>query len=120
LKSSTNEKWLGEYSHQPFGTLHSGSAFGAPNSVYATSLACSSLRPDLLAVPLRDIIQPANIAYSETLYEIQKDLMNFYLSSYKLGDKTKELKKLVPNNKSGYIFNALEFTSANPQKKKNT
>jgi hypothetical protein len=37
------------------------------NSVYAARFT----RPYLLAVPLRDIIQPANIAYTGTLDEIK-------------------------------------------------
>ena len=38
---------------QPFGTLRSGSACGAPNTEYAVSLGCTSLHPYLPAVALR-------------------------------------------------------------------
>lgn len=34
--------------------------------------------------------------------------MKFYLSSYRLGEKTEELKKLVPAGRIGYIPNALD------------
>tara|TARA_Y100000310_G_scaffold39318_1_gene36913 strand:- start:240 stop:854 length:615 start_codon:yes stop_codon:yes gene_type:complete len=38
--------------------------------------------------------------------------MRFYLSSYKLGNKTNELKKLIPkNNKTAYIPNALDYST---------
>ena len=38
--------------------------------------------------------------------------MRFYLSSYKLGNKTDELKKLIPkNNKTAYIPNALDYSN---------
>jgi dipeptidase E len=39
--------------------------------------------------------------------------MKFYLSSYKLGDKTNELKELIANKnkKTAYISNALDFSS---------
>ena len=37
-------------SRQPFGTLHSGSALGAPNTEYAVSLGCTSLHPYLLVM----------------------------------------------------------------------
>ncbi len=43
--------------------------------------------------------------------------MKFYLSSYGLGDKTEELKNLVPNGKIGYIPNARDFTGADPERK---
>lgn len=35
--------------------------------------------------------------------------MKFYISSYRLGNKTNEFKKMVPNGKVGYISNALNF-----------
>jgi dipeptidase E len=35
--------------------------------------------------------------------------MKFYISSYRLGNKTDEYKKMVPNGKVGYISNALDF-----------
>jgi dipeptidase E len=46
--------------------------------------------------------------------------MKFYLSSYKLGNKVEKLKKLMPvsNKKLGYIPNALDFSSADPERKK--
>jgi dipeptidase E len=46
--------------------------------------------------------------------------MKFYLSSYKLGNETAKLKELVPanNRKIGYIANALDFSGANPEKRK--
>lgn len=46
--------------------------------------------------------------------------MKFYLSSYKLGNETAKLKELVPanNRKIGYIPNALDFSGANPEKRK--
>lgn len=41
-----------------------------------------------------------------------------YLSSYELGNETDKLKKMIPsNNKLGYIFNALDFTGADPERK---
>lgn len=44
--------------------------------------------------------------------------MKFYLSSYQFGDKTEELRRLVPNHKIGYIPNALDFSSADPVRRK--
>lgn len=45
--------------------------------------------------------------------------MKFYLSSYKLGTKTDQFKELMPSRKKvGYIPNALDFTTADPQRKK--
>jgi dipeptidase E len=41
--------------------------------------------------------------------------MKFYLSSYELGNKTEELKNLVPNGKIAYIGNARDFTAADPE-----
>ena len=38
--------------------------------------------------------------------------MKFYISSYKLGNKAEQLKKLVPHGNIGYIPNALDFTNA--------
>ena len=40
--------------------------------------------------------------------------MRFYLSSYRLGNETEALKRLIPNGKIGYIPNALDFTGADP------
>ena len=45
--------------------------------------------------------------------------MKFYLSSYKLGNKTGQLKKLVPYGKIGYIPNALDFSNADLVRRKN-
>ena len=40
------------------------------------------------------------------------------LSSYELGEETDQLRKMVPVNKRlGYIFNALDFTGADPDRK---
>src|SRR3989344_834653 len=45
--------------------------------------------------------------------------MRFYLSSYKLGNEHEKLLVLFSNNKSvGYIPNALDFTQADPQRRK--
>lgn len=44
--------------------------------------------------------------------------MKFYLSSYKLGNKTDKLKQLVPHNTIGYIPNARDFSSADPDRRK--
>ena len=47
--------------------------------------------------------------------------MRFYLSSYKLGNETERLKKLIPRGRIGYIPNALDFTgayNADPQRMK--
>lgn len=45
--------------------------------------------------------------------------MKFYLSSYGLGDKAKEIIRLMPDKKKiGYIANALDFTKANAEKRK--
>jgi len=43
--------------------------------------------------------------------------MKFYLSSYKLGDETKKLKQLAPSDKIGYIPSALDFSSADPERR---
>jgi dipeptidase E len=44
--------------------------------------------------------------------------MKMYLSSYELGNETSRLSKMIPsNNKVGYIFNALDFTGADPERK---
>lgn len=44
--------------------------------------------------------------------------MKMYLSSYELGNETEKLKGMVPDNKKlGYIFNALDFTGADPERK---
>ncbi|MBP9749298.1 MAG: Type 1 glutamine amidotransferase-like domain-containing protein [Candidatus Pacebacteria bacterium] len=44
--------------------------------------------------------------------------MKMYLSSYELGNETGKLRNMVPgNNKVGYIFNALDFTGADPERK---
>lgn len=44
--------------------------------------------------------------------------MRFYLSSYKLGSETRRLKSLIPNGKIGYIPNALDFSYADPERRK--
>jgi len=44
--------------------------------------------------------------------------MKFYLSSYRLGNEIEKLKKLVPNKKIGYIPNALDFSDADLDRKK--
>lgn len=45
--------------------------------------------------------------------------MRFYLSSYKLGNEPEKLLELFSNNKSvGYIPNALDFTRADPQRRR--
>ncbi len=42
--------------------------------------------------------------------------MKYYLSSYKFGDKTNTLKKLISkNNKLGHIHNACDFVGRNPE-----
>lgn len=43
--------------------------------------------------------------------------MKYYLSSYELGNETEKLKTLVPKGKIGYIPNARDFTSADPERK---
>lgn len=44
--------------------------------------------------------------------------MKLYLSSYKLGDRVEELKGMFSENKNvGYIFNALDFSSADPERR---
>jgi dipeptidase E len=45
--------------------------------------------------------------------------MKFYLSSYKLGNETQKLTELInkTSGKFGYIPNALDFTSADPNRK---
>ncbi|MBI2850584.1 MAG: Type 1 glutamine amidotransferase-like domain-containing protein [Chloroflexi bacterium] len=40
--------------------------------------------------------------------------MKFYLSSYRLGDETERLKKLVPKGRIGYIPNALDVSTYDP------
>jgi dipeptidase E len=45
--------------------------------------------------------------------------MKFYLSSYKIGDQPEKLMALFSNNKKiGYIPNALDFTKADPERRK--
>ena len=46
--------------------------------------------------------------------------MKFYLSSYKLGNKTNKLKQLIPKEKRqiGYIPNALDFSNIDPERRK--
>lgn len=44
--------------------------------------------------------------------------MKFYLSSYKIGNKSEKLRTMIPNKKIGYVPNALDFSSANPERKK--
>jgi dipeptidase E len=43
--------------------------------------------------------------------------MKFYLSSYKIGNETEKLKKLVLKGKIGYIPNALDFSWADPKRR---
>lgn len=43
--------------------------------------------------------------------------MKFYLSSYELGNETEKLKNLVSKGKIGYIPNARDFTSADPERR---
>lgn len=43
--------------------------------------------------------------------------MKFYLSSYEIGNETEKLKQLVPKGKIGYIPNARDFTSADPERR---
>ncbi|MEE9428001.1 MAG: Type 1 glutamine amidotransferase-like domain-containing protein [Paracoccaceae bacterium] len=44
--------------------------------------------------------------------------MKMYLSSYELGNETEALRSMVPsNNKLGYIFNSLDFTGADAERK---
>lgn len=45
--------------------------------------------------------------------------MKFYLSSYRIGDNPGKLSELFSNNRTvGYIPNALDFTTADPRRKK--
>ncbi len=46
--------------------------------------------------------------------------MKYYLSSYKLGNETEKLKQLVKqtSGKFGYVPNALDFTKAEPERRK--
>lgn len=44
--------------------------------------------------------------------------MKLYLSSYQLGNETDKLKKMMPSKKIGYIPNARDFTTADPERKK--
>lgn len=44
--------------------------------------------------------------------------MRLYLSSYKLGSETRRLKSLIPNGKIGYIPNALDFSYADPERRR--
>ena len=43
--------------------------------------------------------------------------MKFYLSSYELGNKTEELRKLASKGKIGYIPNARDFAGADPERR---
>ena len=45
-------------------------------------------------------------------------LVHYYLSSYKLGNARKVLKRLCPYGKIAYIPNALDFTGADPDRRK--
>lgn len=40
--------------------------------------------------------------------------MKYYLSSFEIGSKQEDLKRLIPNGKVGYIPNARDFTGADP------
>jgi dipeptidase E len=45
--------------------------------------------------------------------------MKFYLSSYKLGEEVDQFKEMMPPGKKlGYIPNALDYSGANPQRRK--
>lgn len=65
----------------------------------------------------------------DALHSIQKYLyfiifvflMKFYLSSYKLGQETDRLNKLVPrsNRRIGYIFNGMNFNGTDHPKSAN-
>ncbi len=44
--------------------------------------------------------------------------MKLYLSSYRLGNKTEELRAMIPAGRIAYIPNALDFTGADPDRKK--
>lgn len=48
--------------------------------------------------------------------------MKYYLSSFKLGNETKKLAELIgkTSGKFGYISNAIDFTGADPIRKKNS
>lgn len=44
--------------------------------------------------------------------------MKMYLSSYELGNETEKLREMIPkNNKLAYVFNALDFTGSDPERK---
>lgn len=42
--------------------------------------------------------------------------MKYYLSSFEIGSKQEDLKRLIPNGKVGYIPNARDFTGADPMR----
>jgi len=44
--------------------------------------------------------------------------MKFYLSSFRLGDQSERLATMTPKGRIGYINNALDFSSANLERKK--
>ncbi|MEM9834141.1 MAG: hypothetical protein AAF944_26145 [Bacteroidota bacterium] len=44
--------------------------------------------------------------------------MKFYLFFYRIGNKTEQLKQLVPHNTIGYISNVLDSSGADPQRRK--
>lgn len=44
--------------------------------------------------------------------------MKLYLSSYKVGNKEKDLLRLAPQKTMGYIPNALDFSKADPERKR--
>ena len=43
--------------------------------------------------------------------------MKFYLSSYELGNETEKLKRMIPSGRIGYIPNALDFSTADPDRR---
>ncbi len=43
--------------------------------------------------------------------------MKYYLSSYELGNRTEDLKRLALKGKIGYVPNARDYTTADPDKK---
>ncbi len=45
--------------------------------------------------------------------------MKFYLSSYRLGRETEKLKEMIPSKKIGYIPNARDYSTVDPEIKMN-
>lgn len=50
-------------------------------------------------------------------YKFYSKSVKYYLSSYKLGTKSEQLKAMIPFGKIGYIPNALDFSGVNTDKK---